>query len=216
MVPEGKEVELDVPEVVGSKEVSVPVAVAPPPKKRSSAPAIARCPACQAGVEYPGVRHSAECKRAKAASVALPPAEPSPVKSWRPPPLEDFECEPAEAGEVDWEIVNVSEAPAEAGSAAGDAMEVDAQDIPMLDFCLCDRFVSPLRISSSEVIVFERFLVESIGFDAASKSSSELVKLCGVKMRLWKPDWGVTPPWKISLPCIRRSWALMLCRQGSH
>ena len=45
-----------------------------------------------------------------------------------------------------------------------------------------------MRISSSEVIVFERFLVESIGFDAASKSSSELVKFCGVKMRLWKPE----------------------------
>ena len=41
VVPEGKEVELDVPEVVGSKEVSVPVAVAPPPKKISSAPAMA-------------------------------------------------------------------------------------------------------------------------------------------------------------------------------
>ena len=39
--PEGKEVELDVPEVAGSKEVSVPVAKkpasAPPPKKRLSA-----------------------------------------------------------------------------------------------------------------------------------------------------------------------------------
>lgn len=62
-------------------------------------------------------------------------------------------------------MVDVSEAPAEAGSAGGDAMamDVDTSDIPMLDVCVCDRFVS---------LVSERFLVESIGFDASSKSSS--------------------------------------------
>ena len=114
--------------------------------------------------------------------------------------MEDIEYEPTEVGEVDREMVDVSEAPAEAGSVADDAMEVDTQDIPMLDVCLCDRFVSPLRISSSEVIVFERFFVESTGIDATFKSSSELVKFCGVKMRLWKPDWAVSDTTLEDLP----------------
>ena len=46
---------------------------------------------------------------------------------------------------------DVSEAPAEAGSAEGDAVEavdIDTQDIPMLDVCVCDGFINPLRKGS--------------------------------------------------------------------
>ena len=106
--------------------------------------------------------------------------------------------EPADLADVDMELSpQVSSASAEAASfsepSAPEFVQEDVerevetpQMIPMIDVCLCSERVRIGCLTSPDLLSEERFSVESISFSGGAHDS-EVVELCGSKVRLWKP-----------------------------
>ena len=61
----------------------------------------------------------------------------------------------------------------------------------MIDVCLCSERVRIGCLTSPDLLSEERFSVESISFSGGAHDS-EVVELCGSKVRLWKPTGAVS------------------------
>lgn len=71
-------------------------------------------------------------------------------------------------------------------------MEVEApQTIPMIDVCLCPKRVRIGCLTSPDLLSEERFSVKSVSFSGGAYDS-EVVELCGSKVRLRKPTGAVS------------------------
>ena len=111
--------------------------------------------------------------------------------------------EHADLADVDMDLpLEASSAPAEAASfSERDAPEFQSEDvemeveqpqtIPMIDVCLCSERVRIGCLTSPDLLSEERFSVESISFSGGARDS-EVVELCGSKVRLWKPTGAVS------------------------
>ena len=197
------------------QEVAVPVPSQPLPKipgLPSGMLPTRHCPSCESGMNAPGTRHSAECRKRQGEFLSTP------IK----PSLEDVEQALEQAGEggdvpyspslgpehadladVDMDLpLEASSAPAEAASfSERDAPEFQSEDvemeveqpqtIPMIDVCLCSERVRIGCLTSPDLLSEERFSVESISFSGGAHDS-EVVELCGSKVRLWKPTGAVS------------------------
>ena len=159
------------------------------------------CPSCESGMNAPGTRHSAECRKRQGEFLSTP------IK----PSLEDVEQALEQAGEggdvpyspslgpehadladVDMDLpLEASSAPAEAASfSERDAPEFQSEDvemeveqpqtIPMIDVCLCSERVRIGCLTSPDLLSEERFSVESISLSGGAHDS-EVVELCGSK-----------------------------------
>ena len=112
--------------------------------------------------------------------------------------------EVADLADVGMELPpEVSSAPAEAASFSERSapefvqedveMEVETpQTIPMIDVCLGSEQVRIGCLTSSDLLSEERFSVESIISFSSGAHDSEVVKMCGSKVRLWKPTGAVS------------------------
>ena len=157
------------------------------------------CPSCESGMNAPGTRHSAECRK-RQAEYFLSSRR---LTMWSKLLTLEVEVETSPTHHL-W-VLNppqVSSAPAEAASFSEPSapefaqedveMEVETpQTIPMIDVCLCSERVRIGCLTSPDLLSEERFSVESISF-LGGAHDSEVVELCGSKVRLWKPTGAVS------------------------
>ena len=173
------------------------------------------CPSCESGMNVPGVRHSAACKKRQQEFLSgptKPTLEEFPLAEGE---LEDAPYspslgpEPVDHADVDMDVQPpVSSTPAEAASFSEQSVpEVAQEDVAMdfeateerepmdissmFDVCQCSTLVQVGCLTSPDLLFEERLSVESISF-SGDKHSFEEVMLCGERVRLWKPTGAVS------------------------
>ena len=106
-------------------------------------------------------------------------------------PMWDMDL-PLEASSAPAEAASFSERDVPEFQSEDVEMEVEQpQTIPMIDVCLCSERVRIGCLTSPDLLSEERFSVESISFSGGAHDS-EVVELCGSKVRLWKPTGAVS------------------------
>ena len=147
------------------------------------------CPACESGMDVPGIRHNAECKK-KRASLSVKPAVSG------PPALTDAPAGPSVPSgpraspdyfDDNWDIVP---------SPEGDAVMADGppggeENVPMeygiIDLNQCGVLAKPSCLSDLHLVSIARLNVESIAYDG-SKGEFKVIDFCGGRVKLWKPS----------------------------
>ena len=122
-----------------------------------------RCPSCESGMNAPGTRHSAECRKRQAEFASGETAKPS---------LGDLEDLPVQEGGVRDGSYSPSLAP--------DPVE------PVVDVCMAQPYHVGM-LTSPELVQRDRFSVESIQYDGYC-DEFVVMDFCGQKIKLWKPS----------------------------
>ena len=151
------------------------------------------CPACESGMDVPGIRHNAECKK-KRASLSVKPAVSG------PPALTDAPAGPSVPSgpraspdyfDDNWDIVP---------SPEGDAVMADGppggeENVPMeyeiIDLNQCGVLAKPSCLSDLHLVSIARLNVESIAYDG-SKGEFKVIDFCGGRVKLWKPSHAIS------------------------
>ena len=146
-----------------------------------------RCPACESGMNVPGILHNAECKRKRASLQA----QPSSVR----PEVSASASAPAAPG-----VPAIADSPEEDFGWLDHPMfegpSADEAPVPMefgiVDLCQCGVLVKPSCLSDSELVSVVRLNVESIASDGIAKvNSTWLISVEAVwnsgSPRMWFP-----------------------------
>ena len=140
-----------------------------------------RCPSCESGMNAPGTRHSAECRKRQAEFVSGETAKPS---------LGDLEDLPVQEGGVRDGSYSPSLAPDPVESADVEMATEDVDDMPMVDVCMAQPYHVGM-LTSPELVQRDRFSVESIQYDGYC-DEFVVMDFCGQKIKLWKPSGAVS------------------------
>ena len=140
-----------------------------------------RCPSCESGMNAPGTRHSAECRKRQAEFVSGETAKPS---------LGDLEDLPVQEGGVRDGSYSPSLAPDPVESADVEMATEDVGDMPMVDVCMAQPYHVGM-LTSPELVQRDRFSVESIQYDGYC-DEFVVMDFCGQKIKLWKPSGAVS------------------------
>ena len=147
------------------------------------------CPACESGMDVPGIRHNAECKK-KRASLSVKPAVSGPPALTDAPAGLSVPSGPRASPDYlddNWDIVP---------SPEGDAVMADGppggeEDVPMeygiIDLNQCGVLAKPSCLSDLHLVSIARLNVESIAYDG-SKGEFKVIDFCGGRVKLWKPS----------------------------
>ena len=141
-----------------------------------------RCPACESGMNVPGIRHNAECRRKRASLQAQPSSVRPEVSASASAPAAPDVPVIADSPEEDfgWLDHPMFEGPS-----------ADEASVPMefgiVDLCQCGVLVKPSCLSDSELVSVVRLNVESIAYDG-SKGEFKVIDFCGGRVKLWKPS----------------------------
>ena len=147
------------------------------------------CPACESGMDVPGIRHNAECKK-KRASLSVKPAVSGPPALTDAPAGLSVPSGPRASPDYlddNWDIVP---------SPEGDAVMTDGppggeEDVPMeygiIDLNQCGVLAKPSCLSDLHLVSIARLNVESIAYDG-SKGEFKVIDFCGGRVKLWKPS----------------------------
>ena len=147
------------------------------------------CPACESGMDVPGIRHNAECKK-KRASLSVKPAVSGPPALTDAPAGLSVPSGPRASPDYlddNWDIVP---------SPEGDAVMADGppggeENVPMeygiIDLNQCGVLAKPSCLSDLHLVSIARLNVESIAYDG-SKGEFKVIDFCGGRVKLWKPS----------------------------
>ena len=147
------------------------------------------CPACESGMDVPGIRHNAECKK-KRASLSVKPAVSGPPALTDAPAGLSVPSGPRASPDYlddNWDIVP---------SPEGDAVMADGppggeEDVPMeygiIDLNQCGVLAKPSCLSDLHLVSIARLNVESIAYDG-SKGEFKVIDFCGGRVKLRKPS----------------------------
>ena len=145
-----------------------------------------RCPACESGMNVPGIRHNAECRKKRASLQAQPPS-PRPevsLPSSAPPPVVVPDVPAAPLPPADLAIMDQ---PMADGPADPEEDSVAPMEFGLVDLCQCGVLFNPSSLSGLDLMSDVRFHVESIAYDG-SKGECKVIDFCGSKVKLWKPS----------------------------
>ena len=143
-------------------------------KRRSPDPYYTRrCPACESGMDVPGICHNAECKRKRERLQA----QPSSVR----PEVSASASAPAAS-----DVPAIADSPQEDFGWLDDPMFdsplADEAPVPkkfgIVDLCQCGVLVRPPCLSDSELVSVVGLNVESIAHDG-SKGEFKVIDFCG-------------------------------------
>ena len=140
-----------------------------------------RCPSCESGMNAPGTRHSAECRKGQAEFVSGETAKPS---------LGDLEDLPVQEGGVRDGSYSPSLAPDPVESADVEMATEEFGDMPMVDVCMAQPYHVGM-LTSPELVQRDRFSVESIQYNGY-RDEFVVMDFCGQKIKLWKPSGAVS------------------------
>ena len=140
-----------------------------------------RCPSCESGMNAPGTRHSAECRKRQAEFVSGETAKPS---------LGDLEDLPVQEGGVRDGSYSPSLAPDPVEPVDVEMATEDVGDMPMVDVCMAQPYHVGM-LTSPELVQRDRFSVESIQYDGFC-DEFVVMDFCGQKIKLWKPSGAVS------------------------
>ena len=140
-----------------------------------------RCPSCESGMNAPGTRHSAECRKRQAEFVSGETAKPS---------LGDLEDLPVQEGGVRDGSYSPSLAPDPVEPVDVEMATEDVGDMPMVDVCMAQPYHVGM-LTSPELVQRDRFSVESIQYDGYC-DEFVVMDFCGQKIKLWKPSGAVS------------------------
>ena len=140
-----------------------------------------RCPSCESGMNAPGTRHSAECRKRQAEFASGETAKPS---------LGDLEDLPVQEGGVRDGSYSPSLAPDPVEPVDVEMTTEDVGDMPMVDVCTAQPYHVGM-LTSPELVQRDRFSVESIQYDGYC-DEFVVMDFCGQKIKLWKPSGAVS------------------------
>ena len=145
-----------------------------------------RCPACESGMDVPGIRHNAECRKKRASLQAQPPSSKPEVSlpSSAPPPVVVPDIPAAPLPPADLAIMDQ---PMLDGPAGPDEDSVAPMEFGLVDLCQCGVLFNPSSLSGLDLMSDVRFHVESIAYDG-SKGECKVIDFCGSRVKLWKPS----------------------------
>ena len=145
-----------------------------------------RCPACESGMDVPGIRHNAECRKKRASLQAQPPSSRPEVSlpSSAPPAVvvPDIPAAPLPP-----EDLAIMDQPMLDGPAGPDEDSVAPMEFGLVDLCQCGVLFNPSSLSGLDLMSDVRFHVESIAYDG-SKGECKVIDFCGSRVKLWKPS----------------------------
>ena len=144
-----------------------------------------RCPACESGMDVPGIRHNAECRKKRASLQAQPPSSrPEGLPSSAPPAVvvPDIPAAPLPP-----EDLAIMDQPMLDGPAGPDEDSVAPMEFGLVDLCQCGVLFNPSSLSGLDLMSDVRFHVESIAYDG-SKGECKVIDFCGSRVKLWKPS----------------------------
>ena len=145
-----------------------------------------RCPACESGMDVPGIRHNAECRKKRASLQAQPPSSrpEGSLPSSAPPPVVVPDIPAAPLPPADLAIMDQ---PMLDGPAGPDEDSVAPMEFGLVDLCQCGVLFNPSSLSGLDLMSDVRFHVESIAYDG-SKGECKVIDFCGSRVKLWKPS----------------------------
>ena len=145
-----------------------------------------RCPVCESGMDVPGIRHNAECRKKRASLQAQPPSSRPEVSlpSSAPPPVVVPDIPAAPLPPADLAIMDQ---PMLDGPAGPDEDSVAPMEFGLVDLCQCGVLFNPSSLSGLDLMSDVRFHVESIAYDG-SKGECKVIDFCGSRVKLWKPS----------------------------
>ena len=145
-----------------------------------------RCPACESGMDVPGIRHNAECRKKRASLQARPPSSRPEVSlpSSAPPPVVVPDIPAAPLPPADLAIMDQ---PMLDGPADPDEDSVAPMEFGLVDLCQCGVLFNPSSLSGLDLMSDVRCHVESIAYDG-SKGECKVIDFCGSRVKLWKPS----------------------------
>ena len=142
-----------------------------------------RCPACESGMDVPGIRHNSECRKKRASLQAQPPSTRPEVSlpSSAPPPMvvPDIPAAPLPPADL-----AVMDQPMVDSPAGPDEDSVSPMEFGLVDLNQCGVLFNPSSLSGLDLMSDVRFHVESIAYDG----SKEVIDFCGSRVKLWKPS----------------------------
>lgn len=150
------------------------------------------CPACESGMNAPGIRHNKACKLRNASTSV----EPEPAVFHQPKVPEHGEDQKrAYQGTKRSSETSLERLEEEIKSEEPVPLTIDSIGLSWVDTCeplhglVFDDVSSLVTPATSEDVFDER--VTSIKFDASQTATSEEVKLCGTSVLLWRPTEAV-------------------------
>ena len=145
-----------------------------------------RCPACESGMDVPGIRHNAECRKKRASLQAQPPSSRPEVSlpSSVPPPVVVPDIP---ATSLPPEDLAIMDQPMLDGPTDPDEDSVAPMEFGLVDLCQCGVLFNPSSLSGLDLMSDVRFHVESIAYDG-SKGECKVIDFCGSRVKLWKPS----------------------------
>ena len=169
-----------------------------------------RCPACESGMDVPGIRHNAECRKKRASLQAQPPSSRPEVSlpSSAPPPVVVPDIPAAPLPPADLAIMDQ---PMLDGPAGPDEDSVAPMEFGLVDLCQCGVLFNPSSLSGLDLMSDVRFHVESIAYDG-SKGECKVIDFCGSRVKLWKPS-HVISDIQLLVSLIRKALS-KLCRRN--
>ena len=145
-----------------------------------------RCPACESGMDVPGIRHNSECRKKRASLQAQPPSTRPEVSlpSNAPPPMVAPDIPAAPLPPAD---LAVMDQPMVDSPAGPDEDSVAPTEFGLVDLNQCGVLFDPSSLSGLDLMSDVRFHVESIAYDG-SKGECKVIDFCGSRVKLWKPS----------------------------
>ena len=145
-----------------------------------------RCPACESGMDVPGIRHSSECRKKRASLQAQPPSTRPEVSlpSSAPPPMvvPDIPAAPLPPADL-----AVMDQPMVDSPAGPDEDSVSPMEFGLVGLNQCGVLFDPSSLSGLDLMSDVRFHIESIAYDG-SKGECKVIDFCGSRVKLWKPS----------------------------
>ena len=140
-----------------------------------------RCPACESGMDVPGIRHNSECRKKRASLQAQPPSTRPEVSlpSSAPPPMvvPDIPAAPLPPADL-----AVMDQPMVDSPAGPDEDSVSPMEFGLVDLNQCGVLFDPSSLSGLDLMSDVRFHVESIAYDG-SKGGCKVICLLKAKVR---------------------------------
>ena len=145
-----------------------------------------RCPACESGMDVPGIRHNSECRKKRASLQAQPPSTRPEVSlpSSAPPAMVVPDIPAAPLPPADLAVMDQSMVDSPAGP---DEDSVSPMEFGLVDLNQCGVLFDPSSLSGLDLMSDVRFHVESIAYDG-SKGECKVIDFCGSRVKLWKPS----------------------------